>query len=80
MGIKWAYVVHALRKWLASFAAGDVIFAAVVSFRCIVGVDKFPLQISAKWLEIDGKTQLFPLCVDAYAMLCPGGEDEDICW
>ena len=28
-------VVHALRIWLASFAAGDVFLAAVVIFRCI---------------------------------------------
>ena len=36
--LKWGStgptVVHALRKCLASFTAGDVIFAAVVIFRC----------------------------------------------
>ena len=42
--------------------------SAVVIFRFSVGVDKFPIQISAKWLKINGKTRpLFPLCVAAYA-------------
>ena len=34
MELKWPTVVHALRKWLASFAVRDVILAAVVIFRC----------------------------------------------
>ena len=32
-GSSWPTVVHALRKWLASFAAGGVIFAAVVILK-----------------------------------------------